>query len=412
MNAKSDYITCEIVTIGSELLLGQIMDTNSSYLAKELGRIGISVSFRTAVGDYLEEIEKVIRAAVDRCDMVITTGGLGPTLDDLTREAIAKAAGVELEFREELMGQIVQIFHSAGYQMPGNNRRQAFVPTGSEVIPNPVGTAPCFIAELDGRPVICLPGVPREMKYLLSREVVPWLKKRFSLAGSNITYKVLKTAGIGESQVDKLIGDLIIPGHNPDVGLLASTGEIKIRITARAHDEHEAQNLIRPVEDEIRLRLGKKIFGEDEDSLEGVIDAMLKKDSLTLAILETFTGGLLAHRLHQLPSCQLIESRVIPHRKDVKQLLGQKDVEPGEEAALILARRIREVGKSDLGLAVPGFPKREGAKYVLNGYAGVAGEGMEDLFSWEMGGELPVLQQRGAVIGLNFLRLALTGKEG
>ena len=165
--------TCEIITIGSELLLGQILDTNTTYLAQELGKIGVTIRFRTAVGDELEEIVEVLKCAVERCDMVIATGGLGPTLDDITREAVARMAGVELEFRQDLMDQIEQIFRRAGYQMPDNNRRQAFVPTGSQAISNPVGTAPGFIMEVNERPIICLPGVPRELKYLMNQEILP-----------------------------------------------------------------------------------------------------------------------------------------------------------------------------------------------------------------------------------------------
>jgi len=179
MNVIPDTPTCEIITIGSELLLGQIMDTNTAYLAQELGRIGAATRFRTSVGDRLEEIIEVIRGAVERCDLVITTGGLGPTLDDLTREAVARAAGVELELKPELMEQIVAYFARIGYRMPENNRRQAYVPAGSEVIPNPVGTAPCFVTEASAKPVICLPGVPRELEYLWGRQVAPWIRERF-----------------------------------------------------------------------------------------------------------------------------------------------------------------------------------------------------------------------------------------
>ena len=143
--------SCEVITVGTELLLGQILDTNTTYLAQELGRIGVSVRFRTAVGDLLNEMTRVIRSATDRCDMVIMTGGLGPTLDDLTRDAVADVAGVDLEFRQDLMDQIAEIFRRAGYRMSENNRRQAYVPAGSQAIPNPVGTAPGFIGEVTGR---------------------------------------------------------------------------------------------------------------------------------------------------------------------------------------------------------------------------------------------------------------------
>ena len=401
MNQSIHSPTCEIITIGSELLLGQIEDTNTAYLARELGREGVTIGFRTAVGDRLDEIEQVMRIAIDRCDMVVTTGGLGPTLDDLTREAVSRSAGVELEFRQDLMLGIEKIFRLAGYKMPENNRRQAFVPAGSHVIPNPVGTAPAFVREVKGCPVICLPGVPRELKFLLEREVIPWVRQRFNLDEHMITYRVLKTVGIGESKVDSLIGDLIKPGHNPEVGLLASMGEIKIRIAAKAKNEREAQKLIGPVAEEVCSRLGQKIYGRDEETLEGVVDGLLAEKDLSLAILETFSGGLVAQRFHSLPWRRVVESRVI---SDEKQLARY-----GEQmTATALARNIRELVNAGLGLAITGFMKKEeGRGYRMKGYASAEGAGIQKNFSWEMGGDLLTLQQRGAVIGLNTLRLAL-----
>jgi nicotinamide-nucleotide amidase len=407
MTTTSDSPTCEIITIGTELLLGQIMDTNTSYLAQELGRIGVTIRFRTAVGDRLEEIIRVVQNAVERCDMVMATGGLGPTLDDLTREAVARVAGVDLEFKQDLMDQIEEYFRRAGYQMPENNRRQAYVPAASQVILNPVGTAPGFIIEVDGKPIICLPGVPTELKYLWGREVSPWLQKRFSLVDQRVTYRVLKVVGIGESGVDRLIGDLMGVGKNPEVGLLASPGEIKIRITATSRGDREAQDLIRPVEEEIGSRLGKKIFGSDEDTLEGVIDALLIQKGLTLAILETCSAGLAAQRLYQIPSSRLLDSRVIPDRKRLFQLLGKGNGLLDIQAASTLAQRVREMGKADVGLSIVGFPEKKEESYTMNGFAAATGNEIEKHFSWQMGGHLRILQERGAVIGLNTLRLAL-----
>ena len=399
--------SCEIITIGTELLLGQIMDTNTTYLAQELGRIGISVRFRTAVGDLPDEMKRVIEDAVQRCDLVITTGGLGPTLDDLTREAVARIAGVDLEFRQDLMDQIEKVFHRYGYNMPENNRRQAFVPAGSQAIPNPVGTAPAFIREVHGKPIICLPGVPRELKYLLNREVIPWLKQKFHLAGHRITYRVLKTVGIGESKVDHLIGDLMGHGKNPEVGLLASQGEIKIRIAAKAKDMQSADELIGPVEQEIRSRLGKKIFGKDDDTLEQVIDSMLICRDFTLAILETFTGGRAAQKFHSLPSHRLLESCVIPNKEHLSKWIDRGDSVLESEAALSIARKARNMAHADIGLAILGFFNEREEDYKVKGYVGATGKGIEKIFSWDMGGDIFTLQVRGALIGLNTLRLAL-----
>jgi nicotinamide-nucleotide amidase len=402
--------TCEIITIGTELLLGQIIDTNTTFLAKELNKIGISIHFRTAVGDDLEKIKSVVKNAAERCDMVITTGGLGPTLDDLTREAVSKAADTELEFRDDLMEQIKGIFQAAGFQISENNRRQAFVPAGSEPISNPVGTAPGFIAYANNRPVICLPGVPRELQFLLANHVIPWLRNRFQLGDRVITYKVLKTAGIGESKVDQIIGDLMAPGLNPQLGLLASTGEIRIRITATANSDEEAERLIHPVEMDVRSRLGDKIFGEDEDTLEGIIDTLLLQKSFTLAIGETFSGGLMSQRFHSQLSSRLICSIVIPAKKEFIRWLGRKDVTSELDMARNLSLKIKETSHADIGLASIGFPKKKEDRYILKAIAYVVGDNIDKHFVWESAGELPIIIQRGVVNNLNTLRLALLEK--
>ena len=398
---------CEIITIGSELLLGQIVDTNATYVAREMATAGISVRFKTSVGDRLEEISDIIRSAVKRCQIVITTGGLGPTLDDLTREAVADAADVSLIFKKDLMEQIEGIFRRYGYGMPENNRRQAFIPEGGIAIPNPVGTAPAFIKEIDGRPVICLPGVPRELKYLLKTAVIPWIRKRFNIKDDTVIYRVLKVAGLGESAVDKLIGDLIRPRENPEVGLLASQGEIKIRIAAKARGEKEALALIEPISTELQQRLGKKIFGMDKETLEGKVDSILDENGLSLAILETFSGGMAAQRLHAVPSKRLLTSRVIPNARDFTDFIEQKNMEVHAENCLAAARKTARTHGVDVGLALLGFPETREGGYILKACAAAWGRNLEKCFSWEMGGDIATLQTRGAIIGLNTLRLAL-----
>ena len=409
MNTDVDLPTCEIITIGSELLLGQIVDTNTAYLAQEMGRIGVPVLFRTAVGDRLEDICRVIKAGTERCQVVITTGGLGPTMDDLTREAVARVAGTNLEFSQDLMNKIEEMFHKAGYNMPENNRKQAFIPEKSQPIQNPVGTAPGFIKEINGGPVICLPGVPRELKFLMREEVVPWLRRRYRLGDQRITYKVLKAVGIGESAVDGLIGDLVRPGRNPEVGLLASQGQIEIRIAARAADAEQAEELIQPIEKEIFSRLGKNIYGRDQDTLEGVVDAQLEKMNLTLAVLETFSGGLAAHRLYEIGSNRLLESHVMPGNETLARWLGLDIVGnmKQEESALKVAQKVREAAQTDVGLSILGYTEKNGSAFAVKGLSAASGQGLKKAFVWEMGGDLVTLQQRGAVVGLNTLRLAL-----
>jgi nicotinamide-nucleotide amidase len=326
--------------------------------------------------------------------MVITTGGLGPTEDDLTRQAVANVAGVELEFRQELMVQIEKFFRRLGYEMPENNRRQAFIPKGSVSIDNPVGTAPAFMTEVQGRPIICLPGVPRELKYLLQHQVLSLIKKRLHLINQVVMHRVLKV-------------DLISQSKNPEVGLLASVGEISIRLTARAGDSAEALSMIRPLENQIRFRLGKKIYGHDEDTLEKVIESLLVHRDRSLAIFETFTGGLAALRLHQLPSDRLIFSQVMPDKKRLAEWMGKEEVQINSETTRSLALRAKTLSGASIGLASVGFAEKEEEGYMMKGQVAAVGEGIEKEFSWRMGRDLLSLQRWGAVICLNTLRLAL-----
>jgi len=405
--SHSEPVNCEIITIGDELLLGQIMDTNSTYLSQEMGKTGIAVRFRTAAGDRMDDMAQVFKEGLKRCDFILCTGGLGPTEDDLTRQAVANVAGVELEFRPELMAQIEKIFAHTGYKMPENNRRQAFIPKGSYPIPNPVGTAPGFISEIHGRPVICLPGVPRELGYLLKEKVIPWIRTRYHLEDQVILYRVLKVVGIGESRVDSMIADLIQKETNPAIGLLSSPGEIKIRLTAQADNHQSARSMIRPLEDTIRGRLGDKIYGVDEETLETVIHRMLLERSLSLAILETFTGGKAALSLHKLPSRCVKRSLVVPQEKELGESFFQGEAEVELQTARALADKMMKDNSADVALVSLGFPEKRDKGYFLKAHNVAKGDAFENAFSWEMGGDMPLMQQRGAVIALNTLRLGL-----
>ena len=402
-------MNCEIVTIGSELLLGQITDTNVSYLARELNLIGLNVAFHTTVGDTYTQIKDILSQAVDRSDLVITTGGIGPTEDDLTREVIADLVGAPLAFQEELMDQIESIFKRFGFRMPENNRKQAFIPEGSIPIPNEVGTAPGFIVEQGSKVIIALPGVPKELKYILNKEIVPYLKKRLDLNQAMITTRVLKVTGIGESKVDSRIHDLIDDNSNPTVGILASPSDISIRITASAKSAKEAEDLIRPVEHEIRSRLGTTIYGTDEDTLHAVITNLLNKRGDTISILETFSGGELTVRLQSSPSSPLNESIVIGKREQILSLLNKRGpaVDINRETAEALAKKLKKKGNSSIGLALLGIMKAAQMGYEVDAHVAVSGKGISRSYDWRMGGDIPTLQSRGATIALNTLRLAL-----
>lgn len=272
----------EIIAIGTELLLGEIQDTNTRYLARAVRDAGIDLYRATIIGDNPERIAESIQEALKRSNIVITTGGLGPTVDDPTRLAVALSAGTELEFRPELWEQITARFQRYGRTATENNRRQAYIPVGATGVENPVGTAPAFYMEFDDRIVISLPGVPREMEYLFENMVMPLLREKFDLKHT-IVAKVLHASGVGESQVDEWIGDLETL-TNPTVGLLAHPGQVDIRITAKAGSIEEASAMIEPVVKDIQKRLGENIFGTDADTLEGVIAQKLQSASTKLVI--------------------------------------------------------------------------------------------------------------------------------
>ena len=298
--------TAEIITIGTELLLGETADTNTRFIAQTLRGLGVDLYRTQTVGDNAGRIAEAVRAALQRADIVITTGGLGPTVDDPTRQAIADAAGVTLEFHPELWDQIIARIARYGRTPTENQKRQAYIPLGAMVIENPVGTAPAFIVETSPVPmgaeaglrvVITLPGVPREMETLLAGAVVPYLQKRFNLQDV-ILVRTLHVSGIGEGVLDERVGDLEAL-KNPTIGLTAHSGIVDIRIAAKAGSATEAGRLIADVEKDVRLRLGDDVFGADSDTLENITLAALAQRGWSLACVESGLDGALLRRFEQ-----------------------------------------------------------------------------------------------------------------
>lgn len=262
----------EIIAIGTELLLGQTQDTNTSYIARTLNASGIDIFRATMIGDNENRIASVIREAMLRADIIITTGGLGPTVDDPTRNAVALAFDTQNEYHPELWEEIQERFRGYGRTPSENNKRQAYFPGDSVVIHNPVGTAPAFYLERDEKILFSLPGVPSEMKTLLHENVIPLILAKYVLE-SVITTRVLHTIGIGESSVDELVADLeTLP--NPTVGLAAHPGQVDIRITAKARTHEEAMALILPVEEKVKILLGDHMYGVDDTRLNDTVDAL------------------------------------------------------------------------------------------------------------------------------------------
>jgi len=340
----------EIITIGTELLLGEIIDTNSRYIARTLRDEGIDLYWTSTVGDNVERIAEAVRAGIARSEIIISTGGLGPTVDDPTREAVAKAVGVETEFREDLWQQVIDRFARWGRTPTENNRRQAYIPQGAIPVKNPVGTAPAFIVETGKNAIIALPGVPREMEYLMQHEVLPYLRERFDLKGI-IKARILHTAGVGESQIDELIGDLET-GSNPTVGLAAHAGQVDVRITAKADSPEEANQLIAGVEADLRQRLGEWIYGADEDTLESAALENMEEKDWKLTVVEAGLGGHLTQRMADVGSPCFVGGEVLTSSPGVEALeeICRKTLETrGAEAAFGVSLHTGEE-KQDLHL--------------------------------------------------------------
>lgn len=274
----------EIISIGTEILLGEIVDTNSVFIAQGLRDCGVNLYYMSSVGDNTQRICDAVKLAVSRSNIVILCGGLGPTIDDMTREAVAKAFDKPLEFHQKLLDDIAMRFETFKVQMTDNNRRQAYLPANAQVIDNPVGTAPAFYVNHNDTLVICLPGVPREMKYLFNNNVVPMLRSRFKLGV--IKKIVFHTAGIGESSLDSLIGTDLLQKHNPTIGLAAHHGSVDIRLTAKAATEDEAIRLLFDVQETLLERVGSYVYGKDGESLEDILIDKLNKHAESLVITQ------------------------------------------------------------------------------------------------------------------------------
>jgi nicotinamide-nucleotide amidase len=291
----------EIVTSGTELLLGETVDTNSTYIARVLRDVGVNLYFKTVVGDNVERMVVVLRQALGRSDVVITTGGLGPTVDDVTREAVSQATACPLVLYPECLAAIESLFARWGRKIGENNRKQAYLPEGSIPIMNPVGTAPGFIVESEHGTVIALPGVPREMERLMQDTVIPYLRERTGSGTVIIKAKVLRTVGVGESVIDERI-DALMRSANPTVGLAAHSGAVDIRITARAANDEDADQMIAAMEASVRARLDEAaIFGSGTEELEEVTARLLSEAGIALALVESATEGDVARLLRSTP---------------------------------------------------------------------------------------------------------------
>lgn len=409
----------EIIAIGSELLLGQIVDTNSSYIARRLAENGIGLVQTATVGDDLQRMKEVIRGAIARSHIIITTGGIGPTEDDLTRETVAEVFDRPLQFQPHLMEQIEAIFKKRGFRMSENNRKQAFIPEGGIPIENPKGTAPGFIVEYPDGAILSIPGVPAEMEYLMENSVIPYLRRRFGLESRIIQYRVLRACGLGESAIGLQIKDLMKQNQNPSVGTLASIGDIKIRITANAADPHEASSLISAMEARIRERLGTLIYGVDDETLHGNIAREMERLNLTLSVVETFTGGIVSHKLSGTGSNFFIQGLVLPAERSRAGFLKISEDEfrklQADPQTLTdrLSVRAREEYNTTFGLAVHGHATEDQGKgeYRMETFYSISSDEGIERQPYSLGGELWTVRERASIIALDLLRKYLMKKS-
>lgn len=354
----TDSVNAEIIAIGTEILLGEITDTNSVFIAKLLRDIGVNLYFMTSVGDNEQRIADAIKLAMGRAQVVITCGGLGPTIDDMTRQGVARATDRELVFHQYLLDAIAERFTGFRSKMTENNARQAYLPADSTVIENPVGTAPSFIVEHGASVVISLPGVPREMKFLMNERVVPYLKDRFRLGTGIIKAKVLRTAGIGESLLDNEIGTALLEMANPTIGLAAHAGQVDVRITAKAEDVSTADQMIQVVEEQIRARVGKFIFGVDHEEIETVLGQLLHSSGLKVAVSETGVASLLSDRIKKTTDGQNVLAVSASHSNPntLQAELGLSGDIPIRELAEKAANHLVTGTNADAGIAIVSHP--------------------------------------------------------
>jgi len=408
-------MNAEIVAIGSELLLGQIVDTNSAWLAQRLADLGVNMFYVTTVGDNFGRMKQALAEALKRSDVVITTGGIGPTQDDLTREVVAVVTGRELVLDQGLLQQLRERFQRRGRLLTSNNERQAYIPAGAIPVENPNGTAPAFIVEDPRGVVISLPGVPFEMKWLFDNEVVPYLRRRFGIA-EVIASRVLKVAELGESRVDDRIGHLIANSQNPTVGVLAHPGQVDVRITAKASDVQEARRLIAPLEGQVRELLGEHVFAADSETMEQVVGELMRKKDLSVAVYEDLTAGMLAERL-QRASPEGFKGGIIggagPFQDILSRLVdeGSEGQAEGDEAAVAdrLALGVRAWGGADLGVAAHGVTEETQRENLASGrtYVALASESGLLRQTYEFAGRGEPDRLRASMNALEFLRLAL-----
>jgi nicotinamide-nucleotide amidase len=347
----------EVIAVGTELLLGQIVNSNATHIGATLAEHGYDAHFQQVVGDNVGRIAETIELAAGRADAVVITGGIGPTQDDMTREAVCEATGLAMEFSDAYADHLRDWWEQRGRVMPESNLQQAEHPAGAELLLNPKGTAPGLAVDHEGTLIFVVPGVPAEMTHLLQVEILPRLAAR-SGTSAVLTSRLLRTWGRSESDVAEILDDIYRGSANPSLAFLASGGEIKIRLTAKADSRSDALAMIEPLENEVRSRLGESVFGTDDETIERVLLRLLNDRGYTIGTAESMTGGLVAAALTSLPgSSAVVRGGLVTYAAELKsRLLGIEDtsnlvtVETAEQMALAG----REALEADVVVSVTG----------------------------------------------------------
>jgi nicotinamide-nucleotide amidase len=405
----------EIVTIGTEILLGHLVDTNSVHIARALADHGVDVYAKHSVGDNAERLAVMLADALERADGVITTGGLGPTVDDLTKDAVATAVGDTLVLHEPSLRALEERFVKFNRPMTENNRRQAILPSRAHVMPNPNGTAPGFIAlRPGGKFVACMPGVPREMKPMLADQLIPWLVQRFTLKSAIYT-KTLHTIGIGESELDRRVEDLFRALENPKIAMLAHGGRVDVKVMAKAESQAAADAMIAPVAQQLRERIGAGYYGDDETTAGGAIIDELVRRGKTLGVAESVTGGAIADSIVAIAGAsRAFFGGIVAYDNSVKKsLLGvraetlAKFGAVSEETAIEMAQGARKALNVDFALATTGIAGPDGGSAEkpvgLVWFALVDGTGVVTTQRSTFPGQRMDVRDRAAMTGLSLI---------
>lgn len=405
-------MNAEIIAVGTEILLGDIVNTNAQFLSKKLAQMGISVYHQSVVGDNSNRLKEELNESFKRSDIVITTGGLGPTKDDLTKEIGAEYFNKEMILNEESLETIKNYFKKQGRKLSKNNEKQAYFPKDSIILPNNFGTAPGCIIEENNKYLIMLPGPPREIIPMFEQHVVPYLKK---FNEGVLISKVLKICGKGESQVVTEINHLIENQTNPTVAPYAKENEVTLRLTAKASNEEDALSLIAPLEKEIKDILGDNIYGTDSDTLEGVIGNFLIENNLSIATAESCTGGLLCGRLVNYPGISkcLVEGIVTYSNDSKMNRIGVKKETlenfgaVSEETALEMAKGVAKTSGADIGISTTGIAGPSGGtdeKPIGLVYIGYYIQGKSFAKRFVFPGNRESIRNRTVTVALDYLR--------